>query len=328
MLFVLFNFSLFILLFSDLCKLQASQRIDPNFSKLIEDKFFEQFVDSHEYILTLFFVPGCESCNTILDEYENAAKMVYQEFPSSVGFAKVDGSKSIALCQAFDVKQFPAIKFLRHGEDAFEYTGERSGQDIYNFIKQELSPTVTLLSTVKEVLSFIRTAPKTVISFITSITNEKKFQLFNQTTSEIRGEFRFAILTDSSQFPLISGSEDIVQLYTNSGQQRQVYRLTNDETVYSLSTWLRISVIPEYSELGPETFPQYSNSELPLLIVFKWEKNKKFYEIIKTQVQNIRKKGVAVSYVDADMYGQYVTELGINPNSNQFPFAIVDYIKE
>ena len=101
---------------------------------------FAAAVESTPHTLVMFYAPWCGHCKAAKPEFVEATKAFSAE--SGVVFAGVDctdsESGSQALCQDFDVKGYPTIKYFAAGASApTDYSGGRKAPDFVTFMSEK-----------------------------------------------------------------------------------------------------------------------------------------------------------------------------------------------
>jgi len=77
-----------------------------------------------------FYAPWCGHCKHLAPVYEEVAT----ELKGEVNVAKVDASKERSLGSRFEIKGFPTILFLSHGQ-VYKYKGKRTKDALVDFAK-------------------------------------------------------------------------------------------------------------------------------------------------------------------------------------------------
>jgi protein disulfide-isomerase-like protein len=115
----------------------------------LTDANFDSFLEKTKTVMVEFYAPWCGHCKKFAPEYEAAAKRIKeQEKPYVV--ARVDCEKNTKVRGKIDIKSFPTIKMYVNGT-ATEYTGERTGAAVMDYLDKLLSPRLSSLDTVEEI---------------------------------------------------------------------------------------------------------------------------------------------------------------------------------
>jgi protein disulfide-isomerase-like protein len=77
-----------------------------------------------------FYAPWCGHCKHLAPVYEEVAT----ELKGEVNVAKVDASKERSIGSRFEIKGFPTILFLSHGQ-VYKYKGKRTKDALVEFAK-------------------------------------------------------------------------------------------------------------------------------------------------------------------------------------------------
>lgn len=127
----------------------------------LNEKKFDQVVNSHERILVNFYASWCNHCQQLDPEYAKAAKTL-KEMNVDVPLAIVDGNAEVFLAAKHNINGFPTIILYYRGRPV-EYTGERTSQEIVSWVVRKSGPTYQLLNTVEEAKTFVKENPLAAI---------------------------------------------------------------------------------------------------------------------------------------------------------------------
>ncbi|CAB3986332.1 disulfide-isomerase A5-like, partial [Paramuricea clavata] len=100
---------------------------------------FDQYVQSHNSVLVMFYAPWCGHCKKTKPEFETAAETI-NTHKGQGKMAAVDCTKDQELCKKYDVKGYPTIKYFKDGEDSFKYYQARTAQSFTAFMKNPQPP--------------------------------------------------------------------------------------------------------------------------------------------------------------------------------------------
>lgn len=112
--------------------------ISPLFAQVTEldERFLEQ--RKQGFWLVEFYAPWCGHCQRLEPIYNQ----VYMQLRhTDIIVAKVDCTKHSSVANAFNVKGFPTIKFIK-GEDAYIHRGDRTKEDIIKFALRAKEPAI------------------------------------------------------------------------------------------------------------------------------------------------------------------------------------------
>ncbi|KAK3086730.1 hypothetical protein FSP39_022593, partial [Pinctada imbricata] len=91
-----------------------------------------------------FYAPWCGHCKKLEPIYHQVAKTLSG---STVRVAKLDCTRFSNVASHFDVRGFPTIKFF-NGANTYTHRGERSSEDILEFVNKAKGPVVRKLASV------------------------------------------------------------------------------------------------------------------------------------------------------------------------------------
>jgi len=121
----------------------------------------------------MFHAPWCGHCKKFKPTFAKVATQFY----GKINFGLVDCTREKTLCERFDVRGFPSLKFHRGGE-YHVYDSSRAEEDVSFFCKKMLLPDLIPV-TKKEVDEMLMTLPENVV-----------FALIGDVDVTIREEFR------------------------------------------------------------------------------------------------------------------------------------------
>ena len=94
-------------------------------------KLIEKFTGEDKPTITYYFLPGCGWCQKFMPEWEKFAQLAKKE-----GFetAKVNAQENPEEVSKKGITAFPTVEVVKNGT-ATEYNGERTAEDLLNFVK-------------------------------------------------------------------------------------------------------------------------------------------------------------------------------------------------
>ena len=96
--------------------------------ELTESMFNKEILNSESLWFVLFYAPWCGHCKAIMPDWALSAA----ETDKVVNFGKLDCTKNQSLCQNYQVKGYPTMKFFTKGQ-VEDYNGGRSKSDLVAF---------------------------------------------------------------------------------------------------------------------------------------------------------------------------------------------------
>ena len=108
-------------------------------TEIVGNTFKNKVLDINNDIIVLFYTKNCAHCKTILPVYENVAKKI-KELNKDILFGKINMNDNEVEYE--DILSFPCIKLykgIQKDRKAIAYNGDRSFDDLINFIKRNIN---------------------------------------------------------------------------------------------------------------------------------------------------------------------------------------------
>ena len=167
---------------------------------VLTDSNYDEIVEKYEYLLILFYGPGCEQCKKFYSEYEKTAQTLVKD---NLYLSAVDISKEKNLSEKFQITELPAVKLLSK-KNIVDYTGGIKKEEIINWmIKKTIGTAVKILKSVEDVEKFKTENSVVLIYFGTNINDTETF------TKEARKN-------EDVPFGIVE-SKDIIDKYAKEG---------------------------------------------------------------------------------------------------------------
>lgn len=107
---------------------------EPGKVHFLTNETWDSFVAEHTSVLVMFFAPWCGYCKSMKPNFFKAAEILSEEHPSEA-LAAVDCTRFKSICKRIGLKGYPTVKYYKNGEMEKDYGGDRSTEDIVNFVK-------------------------------------------------------------------------------------------------------------------------------------------------------------------------------------------------
>ncbi|GAB6019292.1 hypothetical protein CHUAL_000887 [Chamberlinius hualienensis] len=104
----------------------------------LDETTFKSLLKKKKHALVMFYAPWCGHCKRAKPEFEDAAGQLQDDL--QVAFAAVDCTTHTALCNAYNVRGFPSIKYFNYLKNETEYSGDRTSESFVNFMKDPAHP--------------------------------------------------------------------------------------------------------------------------------------------------------------------------------------------
>lgn len=107
--------------------------------EILSDKNFDESLKKEKGILIMFYAPWCNHCKHLKPTFGEVANMLAtQKVPGKV--AALDCTVHTKIAQKFSIQGYPTLKYFESGAYVKDYEGQRTSNDIFNFIKSNLNP--------------------------------------------------------------------------------------------------------------------------------------------------------------------------------------------
>ncbi|KAJ2213346.1 protein disulfide-isomerase precursor [Coemansia sp. RSA 1813] len=273
------------------------------------------WVDRQHLALVQFYAPWCQYCKALEPAYEKAASALEAD---GVPLAKVDCTKSAALCDQIGIKGFPTLKVVMDGKFG-TYNGSRQETGIVSYMRKHKGPPVTKVQPA-ELSGFVKSDHVVVVGYFKS-ESSSELAVLREVAKELIEDFTFGFVADKSTAKKQKVSMPSIAIYTDYDDQVSVF--SGKYTKENVRKFIRARSVPLLGELSSRTFGTYSKAGLPLGLVFYKtdESHDKLERELLPIAREFRDK-VCLTFVDARVYWKHATVLDLK---TQWPaFAIQD----
>lgn len=98
--------------------------------KLLRSEHFEDFEDTKEKSMVLFYAPWCGHCKNMMSDWD----ALQSKAPKGVKIVKVNCDEHPEVASRHNVEGFPTIVLFKGGKKIY-FTGERNLENFLEFIK-------------------------------------------------------------------------------------------------------------------------------------------------------------------------------------------------
>lgn len=100
---------------------------------ILTDDNFKETIKKTNNLLVMFYAPWCGHCIKIKPHFAEASQRILNDKIGALGV--VDATVHEKLAHEFDIKGFPTLKLFQKGTFKTDYSGKRTSDDLYNFMK-------------------------------------------------------------------------------------------------------------------------------------------------------------------------------------------------
>lgn len=276
---------------------------------VLDNSNFDQIVNQNDIMLVEFYAPWCGHCKRLEPEYEKAAQELKGSIP--IGKVNADEEQNKVLASRFGIKGFPTLKIFRKGNPT-DYSGERTAQGIVSYMKKQIMPAVTALTTTEEVTKFSGEDKVVVIGFFAN-KESAEYTQFEKLADTLRATYIFGAVVGnadvSKEFGVVA--PDVI-LFKKFDEGKNVLGSAN---FGDLATFVSKNSMPLVDEIGPENYNNYVEAKLPLAYLFvdltvAGQKDT-FLEQVKPAAKEFKGK-INFVYIDSSKYGKHAEKLGLS----------------
>jgi protein disulfide-isomerase A1 len=273
--------------------------------ELTSTNFFD-VIKEHPVILIEFYAPWCGHCKKLAPEYEKAAT----ELKGIAPIAKVDAdaADNKGLAARFGIQGFPTIKLFRNGEVDQDYQSERTAAAIVSYMKKQILPAVSTLTTSAEVQDFSTKDRVVIVGFFQ---DESQLEPFKAIAEKLRNKFIFGAVVGNSDVNKEFGVESTpaAVLFKSFDERKNI--LSSDK-FSDLEEFITSNSVPLIDEIGPHNYKNYIESGLPVAYLFvEPAQTEQYLDIIKSIAEETKGK-MSWVWIDWSKYAKHAERLGLS----------------
>ena len=252
---------------------------------IMTDSNYDEIIEKYEYLLVLFYGPGCKHCKKFYSEYEKAAHTLMKE---KLFLSVVDISKEKNLSETFRIRELPTIRLLSN-KTFYDYTGGSTKDEIINWMRKKTNGTaVNILKSVEAVEKFQKENSVVLIYFGSDKNDTELF------TKEARKN-------ENLSFGIVE-SKDVINKYAKEGSMLFIKK--EDELKIELTEINEKNIeeliskysLPKIFDFNEKTAQIIFGKSLPSLFLFgnkkllnRWEDHEKLMKYLTRTVNTTLK---------------------------------------
>lgn len=206
---------------------------------------FDDFIAAHDNIFVLFYAPWCGFCEMMMDSYSELAKRMKEH---NIPVSKIDATVNKAISRKHITTGVPTLKFFIEGHPV-DYSGERTVDDMFEFIMKRKGPLVKELKEVIELnelagskdglVMFLPTIDDTMLRVLTVLA--KRFNSSN---------FRYSFKDELKK--LYGDTKYVTVAFNSPVGDKEVLATDDKPNAVSLKQFIFMVTSPLINEFVPE----------------------------------------------------------------------------
>ncbi|KAH8893640.1 protein disulfide isomerase [Thozetella sp. PMI_491] len=282
---------------------------------------FQQFVTSAEVAMVDFYAPWCGHCQRFAPKFDAAAKSI-SATSLDAKLGKVDCTVYSDFCREKAISLYPTMKIYKQGKELYhEYTGPRRVTAIVEFLKKQVLPIITHISS-KQSLDDFLVKEKSEIVLIGYIDENDQFakDQFSAAAEKLHEDFPIGLAssTEVARYKNIAKTPAIV-LYEPWEEGNVVY--DGEFEIEAIKKFAQTAYTPLVGELNGDTFNQYTSGAPTAFFFAKLDDGVKEWTDKLKPIAKTQKIRIAVA--NTNEFGGFAEFLAVGDNG--YPsFAIYD----
>ncbi|AJV03089.1 BTE_collapsed_G0013620.mRNA.1.CDS.1 [Saccharomyces cerevisiae] len=304
-------------LFASFTLAENSARATPGSDLLVlTEKKFKSFIESHPLVLVEFFAPWCLHSQILRPHLEEAASILKEH---NVPVVQIDCEANSMVCLQQTINTYPTLKIFKNGRifDGQVYRGVKITDEITQYMIQLYEASVIYLNSEDEIQPYLENAtlPVVINRGLTGLN-----ETYQEVALDLAEDYVFLSLLDSEDKSLSIHLPNTTEPILFDGN---VDSLVGNSV--ALTQWLKVVILPYFTDIEPDLFPKYISSNLPLAYFFYTSKEElEDYTDLFTQLGKENRGQINFIALNSTMFPHHVRFLNMR---EQFPlFAIHNMI--
>lgn len=148
----------------------------PNINEM-NDRSYESIFSNYDFVLVYFYVPWCNPCHRVTQEFEKASIRI-KSLEQSISLVKVNAAENPFLKQKFNINEYPTFKFFAVGVE-LPYKGGDTEEEIFKWMRFRAFSSTKKLNSLQE-LEELQSNNEIIIVYIGL--KDESFEIFNKIT--------------------------------------------------------------------------------------------------------------------------------------------------
>lgn len=287
---------------------------------------FVSEISKHGTVLVEFFAPWCGHCKRLAPEYSKAATALLANDPP-VPLAKVDCTSDMGkdLCSEYGVSGYPTLKIFKDGAFASEYQGPREADGIVKYMKNQVGPASSLVSSFSALNDKLKNAKDVIVVGVFKSEADSLASKFLKAADKLRESVTFAHIFTDSATDDVSALKIVSTKFTAPSvllvrPQTLKNKFEDSAIIWDESDTLQNWINDNYHGLvGHRTQSNMQDFKAPLVVVYydvDYVKNPKGTNYWRNRVLKVAKNYPKVHFAvaNAQAFAGELDEFGLEPD--------------
>nr|CAB3243672.1 endoplasmic reticulum resident protein 44-like [Phallusia mammillata] len=284
-------------------------------------------LNNNQLVFVNFYADWCRFSRMLAPIFEEGSNLVKKDYPDPgmVVFAKVDCDSQPDIAQKYHVNKYPTMKLFRGGQLVKrEYRGQRSAENLADFIRQQLKDPIKEFQSLDEIYELQRDK-RTIIGYFTT-KDSLEYNVFARVAKLLKDDCQFYVgFGEASKAERTTG-DNIIFKPIGETNPDMVYlgSLANEDL---LKQWSQDKCVPLVREITFANGEELTEEGLPFLILFHNKEDTESMEKYSAEVSRLVsfKSSINFLFADCETFSHPLHHLG--KTVKDCPLVAIDSFK-
>uniref|UniRef100_A0A7S3LCV5 Thioredoxin domain-containing protein n=1 Tax=Amphora coffeiformis TaxID=265554 RepID=A0A7S3LCV5_9STRA len=277
--------------------------------------------------LLKFYAPWCGHCKKL----EPILDKVAGPLQGKLAIGKIDCTVHKPVCNEFQVKGYPTLKFALDGQ-VYDYPGGRSADEIIGFAEKMNKPAVQDISSVADVWTFVASTDSGVVFAAYAPTEDDSVRdVFAQVARKQRATDHFVQLPPGTTSDLASIGQDETDAAFVCRLEAHVapkcFDAITEINTQNLLDFVTTNNFPTVNKLGPHNFHKIGRAGRPLVVGVVDAKDEKQLATMKQELTAYATQGehrdeYYYGWFDGRQWAKFLAQFNVLPEESPQVFML------